>query len=115
MKKILEDLVLLGVVKEPIKLFNREFIMQTLTTEEHIEATNATGDFDPLTRIYALKVEILGRAIKSIDGEPIENKFEMLKTLRVMQAPAVHKLYENFEKLQIKQGEALSDFEQLKN
>lgn len=89
--------------------------MRTLTAEERLEATSSTADYDTLSRIYALKVEMLARSIKSVDNEPFKDKFEALGILKEMQAPVVNKLYEEFEKVQDKQSNALKELEELKN
>lgn len=115
MKKALADLVFLGAVEDKVKVFGKEWEMKTLTAQEHLEATSATADYDTLSRIYALKVEMLARVLKSVDGEPFEDKFETRSILKDMQAPVVNKLYDELEKLQDKQQDALKDFEELKN
>ena len=115
MKKALSDLVFIGVVQDKVKVFNKEWEMKTLTAQEHLEATSATADYDTLSRIYALKVEMLARSIKSVDDEPFEDKFEARSVLKEMQAPIVNKLYEEFEKLQDKQQDSLKDIQELKN
>lgn len=115
MKKALADLVFLGAVDEGVKIFGKEWRMKTLSAEEHLEATSATADYDTLSRIYALKVEMLARSIKSVDNEPFEDRYAALKILKEMQAPIVNKLYDEYEKLQEKQLGALKDFEEIKN
>lgn len=115
MRKILQDLVFIGATEDIVKAFGKEWKLKTLTSEEHLEATNATGDFDPLSRIYALKMEILSRSLKSINEIELIDKGEAMEVVKQLQPPIVNKLYEEYEKLQKKQNESLSDLEEIKN
>ena len=114
MSKILEDLIFIGEVEEEIVLFNKTWKMKTLTSEEHLSATSATADYDPISRIFAIKVEVLSRAVKSVDGVIFESRLEASKTFRNMQAIIIDKLYQKYDEIQQKQENALSKFEDLK-
>jgi DNA-binding HxlR family transcriptional regulator len=115
MRKILQDLVFIGATEDTVKAFGRDWKLKTLTSEEHLEATNATGDFDTLTRIYALKMEILSRSLKGINDVELIDKNEAREVIKQLQPPIVNKLYEEYEKLQKKQNDSLSDLEEIKN
>ena len=59
MRKILEDLIFLGVTGDTVKLYGKEWKLQSLSADEHLAATNATAEYDTLSRIFALKMEII--------------------------------------------------------
>lgn len=112
--KALADLIFIGEIEEEVVLFNKTWKMRTLTSEEHLSATSATADYDPISRIFAIKVEVLSRAIKSVDGEPFENRLEAAKTFRSMQAVIIDRLYQKYDEIQQKQENALNKFDDLK-
>lgn len=115
MKKILEDLIFLGATTNEVTLFGKKWKLGTLSSEEHLEATNMTGQYETLSRIYALKLEILGRSLKEIDGVALDDKIETIGFVKKLQPPVVNKLYEEYEKLQQKQVESLNDINEIKN
>jgi hypothetical protein len=115
MRKVLEDLIFLGAVEEEVKAFGKSWKMRTLSSKDHLDATKETGNFDTLTRIYALKMENLGRALQSVDGVTFVDKNESLELVKQMQPIIVNKLYEEYETLQKKQNTSLENLEELKN
>jgi hypothetical protein len=115
MRKILEDLIFLGAAEETVKLYGKDWTLRTLTSDEHLAATNATGEYDTLSRIYALKMEIVGRALKGVDDITITGVPEGLELVKRLQPPIVNKLYDEYEKLQQKQTESLSSLDEIKN
>ena len=115
MKKFLEDLIFLGVAEDTVTVFGKKWTLKTLTSEEHLTATNNTSDYETLSRIYALKLEILARAIKSVENNQLTDLAETLEFVRKLQPIVVNKLYEEYEKLQQKQNETLNDLGEIKN
>jgi len=115
MKKALEDLIFLGAAEDSVKLYGKMWTLHTLTSGEQLSATNATGDYDNLSRINALKIEFVGRALKSIDDITISNAIEGLEFVRKLQPAVVNKLYDEYEKLQQKQSETLDSLDEIKN
>ncbi len=115
MKKILEDLIFLGAVQEEVSLLGKKWKMQTLNSEEHLSATSSTGDYETLSRIYALKLEILCRSLKAIDGIQLDDESETFEFVRKLQPPIINKLYEEYEKLQQKQNDSLRNIDDIKN
>ena len=112
--KALADLIFIGSVEDEVVLFKKTWKMKTLTAEEHLASTSSTADYDPISRIFAIKVEVLSRAIKSVDGEPFGNRLEAAQTLRNMQSIIIDRLYQEYDKLQVRQENALSEFDELK-
>lgn len=115
MRKVLEDLIFLGVAEEEFTVFGKTWTLKTLDSEEHLDATNATGDYDTLSRIYALKVEMLGRALKSVEGIKLKDKEESLSLVRKLQPAVVNKLYEKYEELQKQRSDSLNELDEVKN
>ena len=60
-------------------------------------------------------MEIIGRAIKSINDINLENEIEGLELVRKLQPPVVNRLYEEYEKIQVKQNESLTNLDEIKN
>jgi viroplasmin and RNaseH domain-containing protein len=115
MNKILEDLIFLGAAKEDVSVFGKTWTLETLSSEKQLQATAATGNYDTLSRLYALKIEFLGRAIKAVDGTPLTDEAEVLEFVKKLQPIVVNKLYDEYEKIQNKQNESLKDLGEIKN
>lgn len=115
MKKVLQDLIFLGRVEKEVTVFGKKWKMITLDSDEHLKATNSTGNYDNLSRLYALKVEILSRAIQGIDGIVIEDEIEGRELVTKLQPPVVNKLYDEYEKMQQKQNDSLNELDDIKN
>ena len=115
MRKVLEDLIFLGATDDTVKVFGKNWKLQTLAADEHLSATNATSNYDTLSRIFALKIEILARSLKSIDDVNITDFVEGLEVARKLQPAIINRLYEEYEKLQQKQNTSLNDLDELKN
>lgn len=111
MRKILEDLVFIGVTKETCKLFGKEWTLKTLSSEEILSATASTADYDNLARINALKRATLARAIIELNGVELKDIPEKIEFLGQMQQPLIDILYGKYEELQKKQNDALKEME----
>jgi hypothetical protein len=115
MRKALTDLIFLGVVKEDFEVANHVWTLQTLTAEEQLEATNATGNYtEYISKVYSLTIEILARAIKSIDNEVMSDKAEAIELVKQMQPVIVNKLYEHYQSIQDKANKSLESIEEIK-
>ena len=114
-RKALESLISEGVVEETVHVAEKSWTMKTLQSGEHLDATSSTAQYDTLSRIYALKMEILARAIKSVEGIKLDKIEESLDFIRQLQPVIVNKLYDEYEKLQTKQNEAFESVEEIKN
>lgn len=115
MKKFLEDLIFLGAAEEIVTAFGKKWKLVTLTSEQHLEATSNTADYETLSRIYALKLEILGRSLKQIDDNILEDEKETLAFVKKLQPAVINKLYDEYEKLQQKQTDSLKELDEIKN
>lgn len=112
MRKILEDLIFIGTLKETYKIFGKEWVLKTLTSEEKLQATSSTSDYDNVSRINALKLAFLSRSLCEIDGVELNEIKEKLEFLGNLQQPVVDMLYIKFDELQKKQDESLKEMEQ---
>lgn len=115
MRKVLEDLIFIGAVKEPVTLFGHTWVLETLNADQQLDVMTATGHLDTLARIYAIKTEILARALKEVDGEPLNDLAEKIDFIKKLQQPIINKLYDEYEKIQTKQNETLKDIDEVKN
>ena len=116
MRKALTDLIFLGVIKETVEIGNHTWTLQTLTTEEQLEATNITANYtEYFAKVYALTIEILIRALKMVDNEPFADKAEVTEFIKQLQPIVVNKLYEKYNKMQEKQDKSLENIDELKN
>lgn len=115
MRKVLEDLIFIGAVKEPITVFGHTWVLETLNSDQQLDVMTVTGNYDTLTRIYAIKTEIVARALKEVDGEPLNDLQEKIEFIKKLQQPVINKLYEEYEKIQTKQNETLKDMNEVKN
>ena len=68
-----------------------------------------------LARTYAYKIEVLGRAIKEVNGILIETPEEGLEFVKKLQSSIVNVLFEKYSDLVKDQTDLLSDKEEIKN
>jgi hypothetical protein len=115
MKDALKDLVFLGYVEEEVELYGKEWKLKTLNSEEQLEASNATGNYDTVSRLLALKMEILGRSLQEVDRIKIDDVEEGLEFVKSLQQPLIQDLYEEYENIQEKQDDSLNDVDEIKN
>ncbi|AEO93441.1 gp181 [Bacillus phage G] len=115
MRKSLEDLVFVGRIEESFKVYGNDFVLTTLTSSEQLSATAATDRYDNLSRVNALKIEILARSMKKVGDIELNDLQETLDFVGTMQMPMINELFGKYEILQKKQEEALKDLNELKN
>ena len=115
MKKVLEDLIFLGSATETVKVFGKEWKLKTLNSEEQLEVSNNTSGYETLSRIFALKLEILSRSVIEIDGVTLTEEDNLLEFFKKLQPVLINKLYDEYEKLQQKQADSLKDLDEIKN
>lgn len=112
MNKTLKNLINLGTTSKEVEVFGSKWKMHVLNTQDQLVATNSTSQFDDLSRVLAMKVAILSRAIDTIDGEPIGNAGEAREMLAKLQAGMVHKLYDEYDKLVEQQNDKMRKLEE---
>lgn len=115
MRKILEDLIFTGKIEESITLFGKSWTLQTLSYDEYIEAVALSANYDTLTRVNYVKLEILARSLKAVDDDPLTDTKENLEFVKQLQIPVINKLYAKYEDIQKKQDESLKDLDEVKN
>lgn len=116
MRKILEDLIFIGEVKETYTVCGKQWVLKTLTSEEQLTATASTRDYDNISRVNALKRAYLARSIIEVDNIPLRDINEKIEFLGTLQQPIIDLLYDKYLDVQKKQDEELKDFEDdLKN
>jgi hypothetical protein len=69
----IEELSLVGKLREEVVVVGKKIAWHTLDSDEHISANSTASLWDPATRDHALKVETLARAIETIDGVPFSS------------------------------------------
>ena len=102
MRKVLEDMIFIGCVKETYKLFNKEWTLKSLTADEIVEASLITRDYDQLSRINAIKVSTLTRSLVALDGEELTDLDEKAKFFSKLQQPVIDIIYNKYIELQKK-------------
>lgn len=112
MRKVLEDLIFVGTLKETYKLYQRDWTLRTLSSDEQLQAASTTREYDNLSRVYALKIATLSRSIVEVNNVELNDVGEKIELLGKMQQPIVDLLYEKYTDLQKKQDEALKDLNQ---
>lgn len=116
MNKNLEDLIFLGRVEEEVTLYGKKWMLRVLDSNEQLIATNESSKYnDTLARVFALKIEILGRSLSSVDGENINDIVEGIELIKKLQPIVTNNLFNEYEKLQKKQEDLLKDPEEIKN
>lgn len=115
MRKVLEDLVFIGKLEKEYPVYGKKWVLTTLTSDEQLEATSATANYDTLARVSALKIEILARSLKSVGGVELVDLNESSEFVGKLQTPIINALFTKYEELQQEQDEALKDLEDLKN
>ncbi|MNV85206.1 hypothetical protein D3C71_1791420 [compost metagenome] len=93
----------------------KKWTLTTLTSDEQVTATAATGDLETISRINALKIHFLARSLKKVDGIEIFDFAEGLELVSQLQFPVVNALYSKYESLQKEQDENLKNLDEIKN
>lgn len=109
MRKILEDLIFIGTNKQTYTIFGKEWTLKTLTSDEQLQATSSTSDYDNVSRLNALKIALLSRSLCEINGTELEDISEKIQFLGKLQQPVVDMLYVKFKELQAKQDSELKE------
>jgi hypothetical protein len=115
MRKIFEELIFVGRIEKEYDLYGHKWLLATLTTEEQVDATASTGNFDNIARVNAIKMQFLSKSLKSIDGNKLLDQNEALELLGKMQYPLLNSLFEKFEELQNEQDLTLKELDEIKN
>lgn len=115
MRKALEDLVFVGKIEESFKVYGTDFTLATLTSNDQLEATSATDGYDTLSRVNALKIEILARSVKKVGTVELNDVAENVEFIGTLQMPIINELFTKYEELQKKQDSALKDLNEIKN
>mgnify|MGYP007070295490 CR=1 FL=1 len=112
MNKALKNLINMGQTTAEVTVYGSKWKMHTLDSQDQLVATNSTSAFDDLSRVLAMKIAILSRAIDSVDGEPLGNAGEAREALSKLQASLIHKLYDEYDKLIEQQNTKLKQLEE---
>ena len=115
MRKIFEDLIFVGKIDKEFDAYGRKWLLATLTTEEQIDATASTGNLDTISRVNAIKMQILSKSLKSVDGHKFLDSGETLDLLSKIQYPLLNTLFNKYEELQQDQDDALKNLDEIKN
>lgn len=119
----LRKLTYLGRVEEDVKVLGFTARMHTLEGEKSTEALRAVSLDDDVSKVHQLRIEILARAIDTINGVPLEKLYEgndtSLSTLarRVVvvgswQQIVINKFFDTYNNLLDRSNKAV---EELKN
>ena len=115
MNKALKSLIQMGRTQKDVEVYGKVWSMHTLDAQDQLMATNSTSEYDNLSRVMALKVAILARAIDTVDGESLGNAGESRDLLSRLQVPLINKLYDEYDKLVEKQNDKLQDLDKQKD
>lgn len=116
MRKSLEELIFVGTLKKSYKLFGKEWTFKTLSSDEQLQATSSTGDYDNISRMSAFKIAVLARSLVEIDNIELTDVREKIELLGKMQQPVIDMLYNRFTELQNEQDKALREMDsEIKN
>lgn len=66
----MEELALMGKLNEEVVVLGKKFKFRTLDSDEHISAKAAASIWPADSKEHAAKVEILVRALDSVEGVP---------------------------------------------
>lgn len=115
MRKALQDLVFMGKLEETFTVYGKKFSLSTLTSSEQLDATSATDGYDTLSRVNALKIEILSRSMKKVGDVELNDLSETIEFVGSLQMPMINELFTKYELLQKQQDEALKNLDEIKN
>ena len=116
MRKILEDLIFEGEIKETYKIYGKTWVLKALNADEQLAATSSTKSYDNVARIPAIKIAVVSRALKSVNGIELSDLTEKIEFLGKLPPQVVDAVYEKYLELQKKQKDSLDEMEsELKN
>jgi len=73
LKKDVMQLMYVGHIEETVDVAGYKFLLCTLNTSEDIAVLNAVQHLTGAAQVAQMQVEILARAIKSVNGSPLES------------------------------------------
>ena len=116
MRKILEDLIFVGELKETYKVYGKTWVLKALNADEQLAATSSTKSYDNVARIPAIKIAVVARSLKSVNNIELNDLTEKIEFLGSLPPQIVDALYEKYLELQKKQKDSLNEMEtELKN
>lgn len=115
MRKALQDLVFIGRLEEKFTVYGRDFTLATLTSSSQLDATSATDGYDTLSRVNALKIQILSRSLKKVGDVEVNDISEAIEFMGQLQMPIINELFTKYESLQKQQDDALKNLDEIKN
>lgn len=111
--QMIEDLVNIGQDTEDVVRYGKTWGFKLISSEEYLSALkNSSGpDYrDEITRMYKMQIEILERALITIDGQEIgEAEKEIL--FNGVNPTIVNDLYREFEVIRQKKDEELKNLD----
>ncbi|MDF2533961.1 MAG: hypothetical protein K0R18_118 [Bacillales bacterium] len=115
MRKSLEDLIFIGRIDKSFKVFGKNWTLSTLTSNEQLDATSSTDGYDTLSRVNALKIEILARSVKKVEDIELNDVKENVEFIGSLQMPLINELFSKYEVLQKEQDDSLKNLDDIKN
>ena len=105
--KDIRELIFLGRIEETFEEFGFTWAVHTLNGKENSEAMAAVQHLDGLAQLNQLRIEVLSRAIGTINGQPLETLYQgsdpnasiATKRREVMgslQSPVLNKLFDKY-------------------
>jgi len=116
-REILQQLIFEGSVKETVKVGSFTFEIKTIDSEKHYSALSNSAVGDMFARTFGLQLEVVGRALVSVNGIIFESEKEALDFAYKLDKNIIYKLHEKYEELDKKVQEKFNEkvVEEIKN
>ena len=111
MRKVLEDLILDTSIRETYTIYGKKWTLKTLSSEEQLDATASTKNYDNVSRIQAVKTAILARAVVEYEGIELNKTDENIEFLGKFPSVVIESLYINQLELQKKLDDSFKDLD----
>jgi flagellar motor component MotA len=111
--QMIEDLVNIGQDTEEVTRYGKTWGFKLISSEEYLDALKKSSgaDYrDEITRMYKMQIEILEKALMTIDGQEVgEAEKEIL--FNGVNPTIVNSLYQEFEVIRQKKDEELKSLD----
>ena len=111
--QMIEDLVNIGQDTEEVTRYGKTWGFKLISSEEYLDALKKSSgaDYrDEITRMYKMQIEILEKALMTIDGQEVgEAEKEIL--FNGVNPTIVNSLYQEFEVIRQKKDDELKNLD----
>lgn len=111
-----KDLVDYGRLEKTYEIMGKKVVMRSLTASGLRDAMNATAGNSPLAQINGMKICLLARTVRSIEGTPMTGSItDREKFWEDVQVPTLNAFFDKYTELREEQDKTVEEAFSSKN